>query len=226
MCVCERERERERERAHACALTVHVRMCFCKCVCVCVCVCVLACARARVCVCVCVCVRVHARAGVCARTYVIRMCVHVHINTTPSSGVPTILFIHASTAATERNKRRQLRRRKSHKSLCRRELQEPKSNKKQISSSKDGQSLGGKNCLPKSRLQLSPAPGIRENTKGKKSFRPAKEQTSHWVQFAFGFLRFRFVLMEQIRKNNTEKIESREETLNRDGEFCRMGRGL
>ena len=164
MCVCARAR-------------VCVRACVRSCMRVCVCV------RARVCVCV--------RASVCARPYVIRMCVRVHINITPSSGVPTLFFIHAYIAATERKKHRRLCRRKSHKSLCRRELQEPKSNKNLISSSSVGQSLGGK-LFAKSRLQLNPTLGIRQNTKGKKTFRPAKEQTSHWVEFAFGFFSFSF----------------------------------
>ena len=131
-----------------------------------------------VCVCVCVCVRacVCTRAGVCARPYVIRMCVRVHINTTPSSRVLTLFFIHAYIAEIETNKRRQFCRRKSHKSLCRRELQEPKSNKNLISSSRDAQSRGEK-LFAKSRLQLSPALGIRQNTKGKKSF-SARERTN------------------------------------------------
>ena len=204
---------------------IGVRACVCVCVrpCVHACACVRAfvhacvCARARACVCVCVRACVCTRAGECTRPYVIRMCVRVHINTTPTSGVPTLFFIHAYIAATERNKHRRLCRRKSHKSLRRRELQEPKSNKNLISSSREGQSLGGKTVC---QIPIASEPHRSESDKtqrGKRSFRLAKEQTSHWVQFAVRFLRFRFILMEQIRKNTTEKIESREETLNRDG---------
>ena len=140
-----------------------VRACVRACVCVCVCVCVLACARVCVCVCVrararvcvlvcaCVraCVRLHPRAGVCARTYIIRRCVRVHINTTPTSGVPIIIFfIHPSIETTERNRRRRLCRKK----ITQIPLQKgvPGTEVKQKSNffKQRGPKPGWKNCLP------------------------------------------------------------------------------
>ena len=210
-----------------------MRACVRACLCVCVCVCMRACVRARVRVCVCarararVCACVCMRACVCASSPA-RGCMRSYIHYTQVC--PRSYKHHTNQRSADNNILYSPVNRNNRKEQAQTVVQKENHTNPSAEGSSRNRSQTKieflqaerakawvEELFAKSRLQMSPALGIRQNTKGKKSFRPAKEQTSHWVQFAFGFLRFRFVLMEQIRKNTTERIESREVTLYRDG---------